>query len=113
MLSFKPAFHSVELFLNSLHFRCFYEALLFKRINLLFILTCRKTSDLLIDKYQPQIGTCRERLPASEEKQGHLPSASGETEPCAAAAAERQHPLTGFRVESGALCSRASGGTGL
>ena len=47
------------------------------------------------------------------EQQGHLPSASAETEPCAAAAADLQHPLREFRVEWGTLCSRESGGTGL
>ena len=52
-----------------------------------------------------------ETLPMTE--QGHLPSASVEIEPCAAAAAGPQHPLRELRVETGTLCSRESGGTGI
>ena len=37
-------------------------------------------------------------LPAAEH-QGHLPPASAETEPCAAAAADLQHLLRTLRVE--------------
>ena len=44
---------------------------------------------------QLQIGACR----------GHLPSASAETDSCAAAAAELQHSPKEFRVESEALCA--------
>ena len=52
---------------------------------------------------------------ASEQQQeGHLPSASAETEPCAAAAADCQHALRGIQGgEWGTLCSRETGGTGL
>ena len=44
---------------------------------------------------QLQIGAC----------QGHLPSASAEIDPCAAAAVELQHPPKEFRVESEAPCA--------
>ena len=37
--------------------------------------------------------------------QGHLPSASVETEPYAAAAADLQRPLRGIQVKSEALCA--------
>ena len=48
------------------------------------------------------------------EQQGHLPSASAETEPCAAAAVDLQHPLKEIQGgEWGTLCSRETGGTGL
>ena len=43
---------------------------------------------------QLQIGAC----------QGHLPSASAEIDPWAAAAVELQHPPKEFRVEREALC---------
>lgn len=33
------------------------------------------------------------------EQQGHLPAAFAETEPCAAAAVDLQHPPREFRVE--------------
>ena len=46
---------------------------------------------------QLQTGTCQEHLPATEQQQGHLPSASEETEPWAAAAADLQHPLRGIQ----------------
>ena len=43
-------------------------------------------------------------LPGTEQQQqGHLPSASAETEPCAAAPADPQHALRGTQVESEAL----------
>ena len=38
-------------------------------------------------------------------KQRHLPSASAETEPYAAAAADLQRPLRGIRVKSETLCA--------
>ena len=47
------------------------------------------------------------------EQQGHFPSASVETEPCAAVAVDLQHPLGEFRMEWGTLCFRKSSGTGL
>ena len=46
---------------------------------------------------QLQIGTCQEHLPATEQQQGHLPSASEGTETRAAAAADLQHPLRGIQ----------------
>ena len=46
-------------------------------------------------------------------EQRHLPSASAETEPCAAAAVDLQHPLEGIQDGVRHLCSRKSGGTGL
>ena len=47
---------------------------------------------------QLQIGSCQERFPATEQQQqGHLSPASAETEPCAAAAADLQHPLRGVQ----------------
>ena len=50
--------------------------------------------------YQLQIGTGQENFPATEpQEQEHLPSASAETEPFAAAAADLQDPLREFRVE--------------
>ena len=61
---------------------------------------------------QLHIGTCQEDLAATEQQE-NLPSASAETEPCAAAAVDLQHLLREFRVEGGTLCSRKSGGTGL
>ena len=65
-------------------------------------------------KCQLQIGACQEHLPRTEQYQGHLPSASAETEPCAAAAADCQHALRGIQGgEWGTLCSRETGGTGL
>ena len=49
-----------------------------------------------------QTGTCQEHLSVTQQQQqGHLPSASAETEACAAAAADLQHPPREFRVESG------------
>ena len=51
-------------------------------------------------------------LPMTEQ-QRHLPSASMETEPHAAVAADLQQPLREFRVEWGTLCNGESGGTGL
>ena len=43
--------------------------------------------------YCLQIGTCQEYyLPATEQQQWYLPSASGETEPGAAAASDLQQP---------------------
>ena len=40
------------------------------------------------------IGICQEHLPTAEQQQqGHLPSASAETDPWAAATADLQHPL--------------------
>ena len=53
------------------------------------------------------------RALAATEPQGHLPSASGETEPPGATAVELQHSLREFRVDRGILCSREPGGTGL
>ena len=50
-------------------------------------------------------------LPTTEQR--HLPSASTESEPCAAIAVDLQQPLREFRVEGGTLCSRESGETGL
>ena len=50
-------------------------------------------------------------LPMTEQR--HLPSASAETEPCAAAAVDLQHPLEGIQDGVRHLCSRKSGGTGL
>ena len=47
------------------------------------------------------------------EQQGHLLSASAETEYCAVAAGDRQKPLREFRMEGSTLCSTESGGTGL
>ena len=47
------------------------------------------------------------------KQQRHLPPASTETEPHAAAAADLHQPLGEFRVEGGTLCSRESGGTSL
>lgn len=38
-------------------------------------------------------------------KQRHLPSASAETDPYAAAAADLQRPLRGIRVKSETLCA--------
>jgi len=63
---------------------------------------------------QLQIGTAK-ALPVTEQQpQVHLPSASAETEPCAAAAANLQYPLRGMQGgEWGTLCSRETGGTGL
>ena len=53
---------------------------------------------------QLQIGTYREHLPETkQQQQGHLPSASAEIEPCAAAAVDLQHPLRVIWVESEAL----------
>ena len=49
--------------------------------------------------YQLQIGAGRENFPATQQQQEHLPSASTETEPFAAAAADLQDPLREFRVE--------------
>ena len=50
--------------------------------------------------YQLQIGTGQENFPETEpQQQEHLPSASAETEPLAAAAADLQDPLREFRVE--------------
>ena len=46
---------------------------------------------------QLQIDTCQEHLPVTEQQQGHLPSASVEIEPGAAAAANLQHPLRGLQ----------------
>ena len=46
---------------------------------------------------QLQTDTCQEHLPVTEQQQGHLPSASVEIEPCAAAAANLQHPLRGIQ----------------
>ena len=51
-------------------------------------------------------------LPVTGQKR-HLPSASTETEPHAATAADLPQALGEFRVEGGTLCSRESGGTGL
>ena len=51
-------------------------------------------------------------LPMTEQ-QGHLLSASAETEYCAVAAGDRQKPLREFRMEGSTLCSMESGGTGL
>ena len=67
------------------------------------------------DCYQPQTGTWLENLPAPEQQQqGHLPSASAETELCAAAADNLQHSLRGIQGgERGTLCSRETGGIGL
>ena len=64
---------------------------------------------------QVHIGTCQEHLPATEQRpQGCLPSASVETEPYAAEAANLQHPVRGIqRGEGGTPCSRETGGTGL
>ena len=42
------------------------------------------------------MGARKERLPVTEQQQRHLPSASMETEPCTAAAAELQHLLKGI-----------------
>ena len=48
------------------------------------------------------------------EQQGHLPSASAEIGPCAAASLTFNMPWREFRVESEAsLCSRETGGRGL
>lgn len=56
---------------------------------------------------QPQIGTCQEDLPATEQQQqGQLPSASAEVEPRAAEAANLQPPWGEFRVGSEALSAR-------
>ena len=56
---------------------------------------------------QPHTGTCQEDLPATEQQQqGHLPSASAEVEPGAAAAADLQAPWGEFRVGSEALSAR-------
>ena len=44
-------------------------------------------------------------LPVTEH-QGHLPSALAETEPCATATVDLQHPLREFTAESGTLCFR-------
>ena len=51
-------------------------------------------------------------VPRSEQ-QRHLPSASTELGPHAAAAVDLPQSLREFGAESGALCSRESGGTGL
>ena len=65
-------------------------------------------------KCQLQIGACQGHLPGTEQQQGHLPSASAGIEPCAAAAADLQHPLRGIQGGKwGTLCSRETGGTGL
>ena len=49
-----------------------------------------------------ELSTTNWQLPRAlsmTEQQGHLPSAFAETEPCAAAAVDLQHPLREFRVE--------------
>ena len=53
---------------------------------------------------QLQTGPCPEHLPVTEQQEEHLPSASAETEPCAAAAVDLQRPRREFGVESEALC---------
>ena len=69
-------------------------------------------NDKLALARQWRIGTCQEYLPVTE--QGHLPSASVEVEPFAAAATNLQHPLREIPGgEWGSLCSRETGGTGL
>ena len=55
------------------------------------------------------VSTINWHLPRSlpvTKQQGHLPSASAEVEPCAAAAVDLQLPLREFRAEWGTLCSR-------
>ena len=60
---------------------------------------------------QPEVGTCQEPLSTTKQQQ-HLPSASGETETCAATAAELL--VRGTQDgEWGPLCSRETSGTGL
>ena len=63
---------------------------------------CRQPASRQGPQCQLQAGACQEHLPVTEQR-GHLPSASAETEPCATAAVDLQHPLRKFRVENGAL----------
>ena len=63
-----------------------------------------------------KLPTTNWRLPRAlptTEQQGHLPSASVESEPHAAVATDLQQPLRECRVDGGTLCSKESGGTGL
>ena len=46
-----------------------------------------------------KLALAKSHLPATEQQQGHLLSASVETETCGAAAVGLQHPLREFRVE--------------
>ena len=62
--------------------------------------------------YRLKIGTFQEHLPVTEQQQGHLPSASEDTEPCAAAAADFWHNLKVVQGgEWGTLCSRKNWST--
>ena len=65
----------------------------------MLVLGTRDTGKEKIDVvYQLHIGTCQEHLPGTEQQeQGHLPSASLESEPHAAAPADLQHPLRGIQ----------------
>ena len=63
---------------------------------------------------QLQTDTCQEHLPVKEQQQQCFLTASMETEPCAAAGANLQHPLRGVQCgERGMLSSRETDGTGL
>ena len=89
--------------------------------------TIKKAEHLRIDTYEQlcwrrflrvpwTVSTTNWHLPRTlptTEKQTRLPSASTETEPHAAIAADLLQPLSEFRVGGGCLCSRDSGGTGL
>ena len=46
-----------------------------------------------------KLALAKSHLPATEQQQGHLPSASVEIEPCGAAAVDLRHPLRECRVE--------------
>ena len=59
---------------------------------------------------QLQTGTCQEHLPATEQQQGHLPSASEETKPWAAAAADLQLPLRGIQGREWGTLLQETGG---
>ena len=74
----------------------------------------KKKTKRLVHRYAYclQIGTCQEHLPAAEQ-QWYLPSASVETELCAAADFVFQYPLSKSRVQCGTLCSKEYGGTGV